>query len=627
MCHCLVFRQTPRLTLLKLTARKPAEITVSPEVLAQSQTPVLRTYVLAAAVYYALVSVSHPFFETGRVAVFLTGLSGVATIMGLLAWRWLKQPQSLLRLEAAALLMNALFMANVVAYLSVHFEPLKLIYFVLMALVFAIAAPTRRVAYVSTLAAFVGMVLMARDAPGNLIGHYAYVGVAGVFAALGMSSLMRGAVLREIRARLATDELNVALRHELARNQALTREAQDLAVAARAADRTKSEFLATMSHEIRTPLNGVLGMVQVMALDDLPALQRERLGVVQDSASNLLDILNAVLDIARIEAGEMTITAVEFDLDRLVSPLGALYGQIAAERGLTFAFELAPEACGVRLGDEVRLRQVISNLISNALKFTETGSISVRIGGDATNLTCEVADTGIGIPLDHQDTIFDKFVQADASNTRRSGGTGLGLAICRDLVALMGGKIGFTSQPGVGTTFRLTLPMARIAPAIAPDSAMAEPSAVTPPHEGVRGRRILIVDDNGANRMVLKTLLESQGLVCGQAADGHEAISAWGDGGWDLILMDIHMPLMDGMDATEVIRTAELEAGRPRIPILALTASVMTHETQRYLGIGMDGVAAKPVQLGPLMRQIEQALDAAKTGAAARSAEVSRRAG
>lgn len=608
--------------MLKLTARKPADITVSPEVLAQSQTPVLRTYLLAAAVYYALVSVSHPFFETGAALIVLTGLSVVATIMGLLAWRWLKPSRSLASLEFAALLMNALFMANVVAYLSIHFEPLKLFYFVLMALVFAIAAPTRRVAYASTLATFVGMVLMARGAPGHLIGHYAYVGVAGMFAALGMSTLMRGAVLREIRARLATDELNAALRHELTRNQALTREAQDLAVAARAADRTKSEFLATMSHEIRTPLNGVLGMVQVMALDELPAVQRERLAVVQDSATNLLDILNAVLDIARIEAGEMTITAAEFDIDRLAGPLGTLYGQIAAERGLSFALDLAPEARGRRLGDEVRLRQVISNLISNALKFTERGSISVRIGGDAANLTCEVADTGIGIPLDHQDTIFDKFVQADASNTRRSGGTGLGLAICRDLVALMGGKIGFTSQPGLGTTFTLTLPMPRTAPA----SAGAEPAAAGPPAEEVRGRRILIVDDNSANRMVLKTLLESQGLDCGQAADGCEAISAWRDGGWDLILMDIHMPGMDGMDATQAIRAAELEAGRSRTPILALTASVMTHETQRYLGVGMDGVAAKPVQLGPLMRQIEQALGVAKAGAAARSASVSRRA-
>ncbi|MEH6677220.1 ATP-binding protein [Phenylobacterium sp.] len=608
--------------MLTPTARKPADITVSPEVLAQSQTPILRTYVLAAAIYYALVSVSHPFFESGRALVILTGLSVVATIMGLLAWRWLKQPQRLLRLEATALLMNALFMANVVAYLVLHFEALKLFYFVLLALVFAITAPTRRVAYLSTLVAFLAMVLMARTAPGHLINHYAYVGVAGVFAALGMSTLMRGAVLREIRARLATDELNVALRHELTRNQALTREAQDLAVAARAADRTKSEFLATMSHEIRTPLNGVLGMVQVMALDELPTVQRERLGVVQDSASNLLDILNAVLDIARIEAGEMTITPAEFDIDRLIGPLGTLYGQIAAERGLAFSLDLAPEARGRRLGDEVRLRQVISNLISNSLKFTETGSISVRIGGDATNLTCEVADTGIGIPLDHQETIFDKFVQADASNTRRSGGTGLGLAICRDLVALMGGKIGFTSQPGLGTTFTLTLPMPQTAPA----SAAAKSPAPTPPSEGVRGRRILIVDDNGANRMVLKTLLESQGLHCGQAEDGHEAVLAWGEGDWDLILMDIHMPGMDGMDATQVIRAAELEAGRARTPILALTASVMTHETQRYLGIGMDGVAAKPVQLGPLMRQIEQALDVAKTSAAARSAGVSRRA-
>jgi signal transduction histidine kinase/ActR/RegA family two-component response regulator len=596
------------------------DIKVEPAVLAESQTPILRMCAAFATIYYLVISLSHPFFEHGLALRVLVGLSTTTTVVGFLIWRRLRDPMSLPRLEAAAVLLFGLFLANVTAQLTFHFEPLKLIYYVLLALAFATSAPTRRVGYGAAIVSLAGLVLMAREAPGNLIGEYVFVGVASLFAAVGISSLMRAAVLREIRARLATDKLNRALRHELARNQDLAREAQGLAVAARTADRTKSEFLATMSHEIRTPLNGVLGMVQVMERDELAPAQRERLVTVRGSAVDLLDILNAILDVSRIEAGEMSLYAAPFDLEHFAETLRRLYGPLAADRGLAFRLDVSPVVAGERLGDEVRVRQILSNLISNALKFTEAGSVIVRIGGDDRRLICEVQDTGMGIPQDQQARIFEKFVQADSSNTRRSGGTGLGLAICRDLAELMGGHITFTSQPGLGSRFTLDLPLPAVvaqaqatpAPPPAPQ-AKPPPMAALAPVGAVSGRRLLIADDNLANRAVLQTLLEGEGAECGLAADGIEAVEAWETGRWDVVLMDIHMPRLDGLAAVRQIRTLERAQFRDRTPVIAVTASVMADEIRRYTGAGIDAVAAKPVQFEALLCQIEQVMAEAQT--------------
>jgi two-component system, sensor histidine kinase len=592
------------------------EIEVEPEVLAESYAHILRGGAGLAALYYLVICLSHPFFETGAARAILTVLAGSTSAIAFLLWRRLRRPLGLLPMEAAAAGLFTLLLANVTAQLSFNLEPVKLIYYILLALIFATAAPTRRLGYTSAAVAMVGLVLMARGAPGDLIDDYVYAAVASLFAVVGISSMMRRAVMRELRGRLATDKLNRALRHELARNQDLAREAQQLAVVARAADRTKSEFLATMSHEIRTPLNGVLGMVQVMERGDLTPLQRQRLDTVRTSAVDLLDILNAILDVSRIEAGEMSLHPAPFDLDHFADTLRKLYGQLAAERGLAFRLDVSPVVAGERLGDEVRLRQILSNLISNALKFTEAGSVIVRIGGDDQGLICEVQDTGMGIPADQQHRIFEKFVQADSSNTRRSGGTGLGLAICRDLAEMMGGQITFTSQPGLGTRFSLDLPLpAVIKPAsLAPVTPPPVPSAPEPtePAGAMAGCRLLIADDNLANRAVLQTLLEGEGAHCGLAADGVEAVEAWDSEAWDVILMDIHMPRLDGLGAVRQIRALERSLCRDRTPVIAVTASVMADEVRRYTGAGIDAVAAKPVQFESLLCQIEQVMSEAR---------------
>ncbi|WP_304175493.1 ATP-binding protein [Phenylobacterium aquaticum] len=596
--------------------KAPGELDSIPEgEIATAYVPVVRGYLIAATCYYCFIGVAHWFYETGAVLAYLDGLAVLAAVSAFAFWRHLARTAvSLVRLEVAAASINTLFLMNVVAYLTFHFEPLKLVYFVLMALVFGTSAPSRRVAYGSVAAAVTGFLMLARNAPGDLISQYAFVGVAGVFASIGMSTLMRGAVLRELRARLASDALNRQLHEKLEENERLHAEAQDLVITAQAANRAKTEFLATISHEIRTPLNGVLGMAQAMAQDNLPEVQRGRLALVQTSARTLLDVVNDVLDISKIEAGKMELLPATFSFDRFAEAMRRLYGSLAQERGLDFAFEVEPGAAGWRRGDEVRLRQVLSNLISNALKFTDHGSIQVLVTGDAAGICVDVTDTGVGIPLERQAQIFEKFVQADSSSTRRVGGTGLGLAICREVVALMGGAIAFDSAPGVGTRFSFQIPLIAVAP----------PAEAETDHASVIGSeaelKVLVVDDNSTNRTVLQTLLGHLGVASEAVRDGVEAVEAWGLGGWDVILMDIHMPEMDGLDASRLIRARETETGRPRTPIVAVTASVLAHETEGYFAAGMDHVIAKPIEVQRLLEVIELCLTPAPTASLAASA-------
>jgi signal transduction histidine kinase/ActR/RegA family two-component response regulator len=410
--------------------------------------------------------------------------------------------------------------------------------------------------------------------------------------ALGRENL---GLVSELRARNdEIEQINQSLEQRVADR---TRALELLAVEAQAGSRAKSEFLSTISHEIRTPLNGVLGMAQVMERGELTEPQRERLSIIQSSALTLLGVVNDVLDISKIEAGAMTLSPTEFHLATFADGIRRLYGVLAEEKGLSFDLTLTEAASGARYGDEVRLRQIVSNLISNALKFTAAGEITVGIGGDAAGITIEVRDTGAGIAPEDQVHIFDRFVQADGSNTRRAGGTGLGLAICRELTELMGGEISLVSAPGDGSCFTVRLPM----PADGATDAVSAPTPTEPPRPAARGARVLVVDDNPTNRLVLQTMLEDFGLSTGMAHDGVEAVSAWESGEWDAILMDIHMPRMDGLDATRAIRARETRVTRARTPIIAVTASVLSHETAAYRDAGMDEVVAKPVEHQILM--------------------------
>ncbi len=375
--------------------------------------------------------------------------------------------------------------------------------------------------------------------------------------------------------------------------------------AAAAANAAKSQFLATMSHEIRTPLNGVLGMAQAMAADELLPRQRTRLEIVRQSGEALLTILNDILDLSKIEAGKLELETVEFSLSELAHGAHAAFTGLASKKGLSFPLDLH-DAQGTYRGDPVRLRQIMSNLISNALKFTEEGEVGVVVSWRNGVLTLRVADTGLGIAPEALKRLFEKFTQADASTTRRFGGTGLGLAICRHLAEAMNGSILVESQPGEGSRFTLSAPLEQVKEDSS--TAMGAPTPVLSSLAFQTPLRVLAAEDNAVNQLVLKTLLQQAGINPVVVDDGIAAVEAWQRAEWDLILMDVQMPRLDGPTATKRIRELELERGGRRTPILALTANAMPDQVARYIALGMDGHIAKPIEVSELFAALERAL-------------------
>ena len=376
---------------------------------------------------------------------------------------------------------------------------------------------------------------------------------------------------------------------------------------AEAANHAKSQFLANMSHEIRTPLNGVLGMAQAMEHDALTDLQRERLDVIRKSGDMLLAILNDILDLSKIEAGKLELEQASFDLEDLARGAHAAFTAIANRKGLSFSLTVEGSAAGAYLGDSTRVRQILYNLVSNALKFTESGEVRVSLFGLDRGFGVKVEDTGIGIDATRVAHLFQKFEQADATTTRRFGGTGLGLSICRELAHLMGGAITVQSRVGHGSVFSVTLPLERsangcapVTPTLSGDDAEAA--------LGERTLRVLAAEDNPVNQLVLKTLLHQAGVHPMLVGDGAAALAAWEVCDWDLILMDMQMPIMDGLDATRAIRAREAATGRGRTPIIALTANVMSHQIAAYVDAGMDRFVGKPIEVGELFSAMEAVL-------------------
>ena len=411
-----------------------------------------------------------------------------------------------------------------------------------------------------------------------------------------------------------TDSFN-SLLAQLHRNDRELRTTMDALVEARdaaeAANVLKSHFLANMSHEIRTPLNGVIAMAQIMAMGDMTNAQREHLGVIRQSGEALLTVLNDILDLSKIEAGRMELEDVEFEAADLARSVEATHGPLAAKKGLAFSVDLDERASGVRRGDSARLQQILANLVSNAVKFTASGEVRVTIDGEGEDgsdgIRIAVSDSGIGIPSDKLPLLFQKFTQVDSSTTRQYGGTGLGLAICKELAQLMGGTVWAESLQGVGSTFFVRLPLTRCSPGRASDAAA--PGAEAEPEGEVAQLNVLAAEDNPTNQLVLRTVMATFGLEVDIVADGAQAVDAWRNGAYDLILMDIQMPVLDGISATRTIRADEAQTGRRRTPIVALSANAMTHQVKEYLESGMDMHVAKPIQLARLQEALEAVMN------------------
>ena len=365
---------------------------------------------------------------------------------------------------------------------------------------------------------------------------------------------------------------------------------------ANAANLAKSGFLAAMSHEIRTPLNGVLGMAQAMAADELPPKQKERLAVIRESGEALLAILNDLLDLSKIEAGRMVLEDAEFDLEDVVGAVHRTFGALALQKGLEFRLHIDERAQGRYRGDALRIRQILNNLISNAIKFTNAGAVEITVRRSGSRLKVAVDDTGVGISPEKLANIFRPFEQADATTTRQFGGTGLGLSISQNLARMMGGDITVESVLGQGTRFSLELPLPRIAAqAPAPEEAPQVDGSALPP------LRVLVAEDNPTNQLVIRTILDQLGVQPVVVSDGAAAVERWSEEPFDLILMDVQMPGVDGPTATSMIRAREAQEGAGRTPIYALTANAMAHQSEEYVQAGMDGLIAKPIVLDELV--------------------------
>ena len=430
--------------------------------------------------------------------------------------------------------------------------------------------------------------------------------------ALALSYKSEDLIKNLTSARNELEHLNKDLKDEVDYAKRIEGELKQARDKAEEMSQAKGEFLANMSHEIRTPMNGVIGTLQLLEGTKLDASQSEYVHVAHKSADALLAILNDILDLSKIEAGKLSLEDIPFDLRELVQELVVLHSLKAEQKGVELNSEINEQVPDVVVGDPTRMRQILVNLITNALKFTSEGEVSISVSiqdktEEKVSLRIEVSDTGIGIPLDKQQQLFSAFTQADGSTTRKYGGTGLGLAIVRQLVEMMGGELGIDSDAGEGARFWFVVPMGL-------SQTPLEVSSSKPQTEnGKLEGRVLLVEDNPVNEMVARKMLEKLGLDSVTATNGQEALDMLESESVDVVLMDCQMPEMDGFEATRHLRMREKLANADALPVIAMTANVMEGDRERCLQAGMDDYLGKPVRMDELESTLRRWLSSAES--------------
>jgi signal transduction histidine kinase/ActR/RegA family two-component response regulator len=409
------------------------------------------------------------------------------------------------------------------------------------------------------------------------------------------------------RASSNLESLNDDLKDEIQHGKKIEAELKEARDNAEKMSQAKGEFLANMSHEIRTPMNGVIGTLQLLEDTQLNEEQKEFVETAHKSADALLAILNDILDLSKIEAGKLSFENIAFDLNQIIRDIVVLHSLKAEQQGIALLQQVDEDLPAAIMGDPTRLRQVIVNLVSNAMKFTKQGEVKILVevldkDDDKVELKVTVADTGIGIPREAQNTLFNAFTQADGSTTRKYGGTGLGLAIVSQLVEMMDGTLGLDSVEGEGASFWFTASFAYNDRSPQPDSDKQQSV-----ESGQLEAKILLAEDNPINQMVAQKMLEKLGLKADVANNGAEALKVLAETAYDLVLMDCQMPEMDGFDATREIRKQAIKALNDKpLPVIAMTANVMSGDKERCLEVGMDDYIGKPVQVDKLEKVLRK---------------------
>ena len=452
-----------------------------------------------------------------------------------------------------------------------------------------------------TLLPLAGHLLIEGDRVSLVMGFMVLLYMAGMWMA---GRNFNATLTSSLRLSEQNAGLLVGLKEQLRQRELDLLETRRLQVEADAANAAKSRFFATMSHELRTPFTGILGMVELLRSSNLPGDAPQQLNVLDRCARVLLGLLNDLLDFSKIEAGQMAVEQVPFDLRPVLSDLSQLYGTAATTKGLALTLAM-PEGNLTGLGDMFRLRQVVVNFLSNAIKFTQQGGVTCTAslaegGAEGRRLTVSVSDTGPGITPDVAARLFQPFSQGDTSTSRNFGGTGLGLAICKRIAEAMGGTVGLRSTEAAGATFWLEIPF----PATALAAVNLQTEAKTSVPRETRPRRILLADDNEVNRLVIGNMLRRAGHEVALAEDGQEAVDAVVAQDFDLILLDMQMPVLDGREATRAIRAMLPPKGS--IPIAALTADAMTENRGSYMKAGLNELLTKPIRATDLQAAVER---------------------